>query len=118
MKISAQMTDAVVLAELGRRLERIRLDRNLSQDRLATEAGVSRQTVGRIESGGAAKLPAVIRILRALGMLEALELAVPEPLPSPIQQLERKGKQRQRARGAPAHHREDRETGEWSWGTP
>jgi transcriptional regulator with XRE-family HTH domain len=119
MKITNQTTDAAVLAELGRRLERTRLDRNLTQEQLAAEAGVSRQTIVRAESGGVVKLPAFIRILRALDMLAGLEVLVPPPVPSPIEQLDRRGRQRKRARRArrPEKGADDASSG-WTWGTP
>jgi transcriptional regulator with XRE-family HTH domain len=124
MRISDTTTDDAALTELGRRLERVRLDRNLTQEQLATEAGISRQTLGRIEAGGAAKLPALVRVLRALGMLDALDAAIPEPLPSPIEQLRRQGRQRRRARPAPtpppsehAADLADDPDGGWTWGT-
>ncbi|MGB7160166.1 MAG: helix-turn-helix transcriptional regulator [Tepidisphaeraceae bacterium] len=116
MRLSRLHTDDAVLAELGRRLERIRLDRNLTQDEVAHEAGISRQTLGRIEAGGAAKLPAFLRVLRALGLLEGIELLVPEPLPSPIQLLEQQGRQRQRARRRDARQTDPRHSGSWTWG--
>lgn len=119
MRITNQTTDSAALAELGRRLERTRLDRNLSQAQLAVEAGVSRQTVVRIESGGAAGLPAFVRVLRALGMLDGLEMLVPEPVPSPIEQLERQGRQRKRARRPSSPDKKDGDGSDgWTWGTP
>jgi transcriptional regulator with XRE-family HTH domain len=51
MKITKQTTDDAVLAELGTRLARIRLERNLPQGQLAKQAGVSKRTVERLEAG-------------------------------------------------------------------
>ena len=51
MKITKQATDEVILGELGGRLAKIRLDRNLTQAQLATQAGVSKRTVERLEAG-------------------------------------------------------------------
>jgi transcriptional regulator with XRE-family HTH domain len=116
MRITNRITDATVLEELGSRLERTRLNRNLTQEQLAEEAGVSRPTVVRIESGGVVKLPAFIRVLRALDMLEGLEALVPEPVPSPIEQLERQGRQRKRARKA-TPKKDDGTLDAWTWGT-
>jgi transcriptional regulator with XRE-family HTH domain len=119
MPITNQTTDATVIEELGRRLERTRLDRNLTQEQLAAEAGVSRQTVVRLESGGVVKLPALVRVLRAMGMLDRLEALVPQPVPSPIEQLERGGRQRKRARKAAPKKDDGSGTAEgWTWGTP
>lgn len=116
MEITNHSSDEAALLELGRRLKRARLDRNLTQEQLAAEAGVSRQTVVRLEAGGAARLPAFVGVLRALGMLGALGSAIPEPLPSPIEQLEMQGRRRQRARRR--SHDDSTKDGSWTWGTP
>jgi len=49
-EITKQATDDSVLAELGGRLARIRLDRNLTQAQLAEQAGVSKRTIERLEA--------------------------------------------------------------------
>ena len=51
MRISDQLTDKAVLTELGQRLERRRIDAALTQAQLAQEAGISKRTLERIESG-------------------------------------------------------------------
>ncbi|HEY3856727.1 MAG TPA: helix-turn-helix transcriptional regulator [Verrucomicrobiae bacterium] len=114
MKITKQVTDEFVLHELGERLARIRLDRNFTQAQLATEAGVSKRTVERLEAGTVGtQLSGFIRVCRALGMIERLDLLVPEPIPSPIEQLKMAGRRRQRASTAkPARLSE----GKWQWG--
>jgi transcriptional regulator with XRE-family HTH domain len=116
MRFTNDLTDQAVLDELGRRLSRLRLDRNLTQQALANEAGVSRHTLLRLEDGQSVTLSALLRILRALDLLDGLEALVPVPLPSPLQQLEREGAQRRRATGA--HARADSEGRPWRWGTP
>jgi transcriptional regulator with XRE-family HTH domain len=111
------MTDETVLAELGRRLERTRLERNLTQRELAAEAGVERKAVQRIEAGESVKLTSSIRVLRALGLLDTLDQLLPEPVPSPMELLKLHGKSRRRASGerhksAPVRD----ETAPWRWG--
>jgi transcriptional regulator with XRE-family HTH domain len=110
------LSDEAALAELGRRLARWRLDRNLTQKQLAGEAGVARITVARAEGGQSVTLSALVRILRALDLLENVEALVPEPLPSPIEQLEREGARRQRATGVHRAQADD-DIGPWRWGT-
>jgi transcriptional regulator with XRE-family HTH domain len=114
MKITKQATDEVVLNELGERLARIRLDRNLTQAQLATQAGVSKRTVERLEVGTVGtQLSGFIRVCRALDVIERFDLLAPEPVPSPVEQLKMAGRKRQRAStGKPAKLSDKK----WQWG--
>ncbi len=112
MQINSQLTDHAVLAELGRRLKALRLDRgDLTQEQLGREAGVSAATVARIEAGQSAQLTSLLRVLRYFNLLEALELVLPDQGPSPMAELERSGRERQRAR----RHRPSASAGESKW---
>ncbi len=114
MKFTSTMTDGAALAEIGSRIASVRLARGLTQAALAEEAGVSLRTVSRLEAGAAAThLTAVLRVLRVLGLFENLEQLLPEPLTSPIEELEREGSARKRAR---FRKQQDRERGTWTWG--
>jgi transcriptional regulator with XRE-family HTH domain len=113
MNITNQNDDKTVLTELGERLARTRLERNVSQQGLALEAGVSKRTVERVEAGAETKLSSFIRILRVFGLLDQLDRLVPEPLPSPIERLKMDGKRRRRAAPAPEA---DEQAGTWTWG--
>lgn len=115
MKIDTNLTDDAVLSELGSRLRETRLRRNIPQDRLAWEAGVSAPTINKLEHGKPVQLVTLIRVLRVLDLLGGLERAIPEPSPSPIEMLQRNAGERQRAsRSAPAEaHSQPRP---WRWG--
>lgn len=119
MRISGQTTDLGILSEIGERLSRARLNRNLTQAELAEEAGVSKRTIERAEKGESVQLTSFIRILRALGLGDKIDLLVPEPRLSPMAQLEAKGKERQRASGERAKGSADRKkegsTETWTW---
>lgn len=93
------MTDSAVLAGLGERVARTRLQRNLTQAILAEEAGVSKRTLVRLEAGESTQLTNLIRILRALGLLGNLEALVPPPVPSPLEELRSQTRRRKRASG-------------------
>ena len=112
MKISNTQSDESVLRDIGARLARQRLERNLTQAEIAREAGLAPRTVTRIEAGGTATVASLVRILRALGVLESLNQFLPEPGPSPIEELARRGKQRRRASNPrkPAQPK-----GDWTW---
>ncbi|MEO1585139.1 MAG: helix-turn-helix transcriptional regulator [Planctomycetota bacterium] len=112
-----QMTDEGVLEQLGERLSRYRLDRNLTQAEVATEAGVHKNTVFRLEAGGSTQTKNLVRVLRALGLLDRLDAIVPEPVPSPIKQL--KAAERQRKRAVSRKASKPKPGGPapgWSWG--
>jgi transcriptional regulator with XRE-family HTH domain len=116
MKIEALNTDQTVLTELGRRLARTRLERNISQEGLAIEAGVSKSTVERLEAGRPVKLTSFLRVLRALGQVDVLDRLVPEPLPSPIERVRLQGRRRQRA-ARPRNQGSAQPETPWTWGT-
>jgi len=65
MQITNGLTDDAALAELGFRLARARLARNLTQQQLADQAGVSVDTVRRLERRQSITLTALLRLLRA-----------------------------------------------------
>lgn len=115
MRISAQNTDTAVLEELGSRLRRTRLDRNLSQANLAEEAGIGRVTLQRIEEGKPASLANLIRVLRTLDLLDGLDRLVAEPSPSPVGELKRRGRRRQRAGSARPSGRSEPPPRAWRW---
>ncbi len=93
------MADQAIAAEIGRRIEQMRLERNLTQQQLADAVGLSRVSYGKLESGQA-KLTNVIDVLRALDQLALVENFIPETTFSPIEQLKMKGRQRKRASGS------------------
>ena len=108
-------SDRAVLEELGQRLRAVRLERNLSQAEVAEQAGIGRVTLQRMEAGESPSLINLVRVLRALDLLEGLESLLPTPGPSPIDELERRGRRRQRARSSRSHEAEPFRRG-WHWG--
>jgi transcriptional regulator with XRE-family HTH domain len=110
------MTDTAVLAELGRRLERHRLERNWTQAVLAAEAGVGQATVQRAERGESVQMTSMIKLLRALGLLGALDVAIPESIDLPISQLERDQRKRRRRASGRGRKRAEPDEQPWRWG--
>jgi transcriptional regulator with XRE-family HTH domain len=87
---------------MGQRLAQYRLNQNLSQADLGKRAGVSRNTITRMEAGESTQATNLIRTLRALGLLQNLDALVPEPQVSPLQMASRQGNARIRAGKAAA----------------
>ena len=114
MRITNDLSDRTLMEELGSRIARSRLDRNMTRVQLAHEAGVSAKTVFRVEGGGSVQFSLVVRILRALRFLENFELLVPEPpVVGPIEQMDLVRKRRRRASGKPPMRKKQHP---WKWG--
>lgn len=96
MKINDLASDDAILTEFGQRIAKHRIAAQLTQAQVADQAGISKRTLERIESGEAAQMSNVIRIFRVLGLLSVLEGLIPEQKPSPMDLLKLKGKTRQR----------------------
>jgi transcriptional regulator with XRE-family HTH domain len=112
MKVSSLMTDDAVLAEFGERIAHRRLGLQLTQADVAGQAGIAKRTVERIEAGASAQMSSIVRILRVLELLPALDAMIPEASATPMDLLQRKGKVRQRAS---SRGRADRPRQPWSW---
>lgn len=112
MKIEPRLTPKAVLAELGRRLARRRLDLGVTQSDAAERAGIGKRTLERIEAGGDTQMLTLIRLLNALELVEGLNGLVPEPGPRPMDLLKLKGKERRRASARHAPQPNEK----WSWG--
>jgi len=112
MKISKLLADDAILAEIGERVARRRLDLQLTQADVADQAGVAKRTVERVEGGASAQMSSIIRILRVLDLLPGLDRMIPEAGPRPMNLLKQKGKVRQRAS---RRRRSDRSYKPWSW---
>jgi transcriptional regulator with XRE-family HTH domain len=100
---------AVIIETLCKRLDEIRLSRNLSQAELAAEAGVSRRTMNRLADGQSISLDSFLRIMQALHLADHLAALLPDPAVRPVDRVRLDGAERQRARGkraAPA---------DWKW---
>ncbi len=113
MRFTIDLSDDAVLKEVGNRIAQYRLNQDKTQAALAQEAGVSNRTLTRVEHGHSVQSSSLIRILRALNLVENLDTLIPEPTVSPIQQLRMQGKQRQRASSKPAKSKAEEP---WSWG--
>lgn len=101
MKIENALSDTAVLKELGTRIARYRLNKNMTQEALARDAGISLPTLRRVELGHTMNATNLLRILRSLKLLEHLDALLPETIASPLQQMKARGKIRRRASAAP-----------------
>jgi len=101
----------VIATALGETLDQIQLSRNISQEELAAEAGVSRSTIARLGvPGKGISLDSFIRILQALKLADRLQTLLPDPSVRPLERVRFSGSERQRA----SHKRKRAQP--WTWG--
>lgn len=113
VQISDSLNNEQVMIELGARISSMRLNRNMTQAQLAQAAGISKRTLERLEAGQAAtQLSGFIGVLRALHLLENVNIVLPEASPSPMTLLKLQGKARKRA-SKPKPQQPKRP---WKWG--
>ena len=93
-----ELSDPAILKKLGKRLKDYRISQRFKQQELAEESGVGISTIAKIEKGQSVSLSLLISVMRTLGLLENLELLVPEQRISPFELLKLKGKQVKRVR--------------------
>lgn len=99
----------VVIAALCKRLNGIRLSRNISQADLANEAGVSRRTMTRLADGKVISLDSFVRVMLALRLTDHLAAMLPDPSIRPVERLKFEGAERQRT------SRKKDKASEWKW---
>jgi len=96
-KMAYSNTNTEIITELGRRVRRLRLQRNVPQDELARQAGVALGAVKQLEAGRDVRLSSLVAILRALDELSAMIGWLPSEEPSPLELMD-VGHERSRAR--------------------
>jgi len=70
--------------DIAERLNQYRIHLELTQQKLADEAGISVPTLSRLLNGKGATLDTFLRVLRAMRLTEAMAAYIPEPLNSPL----------------------------------
>ncbi len=114
MKRELKMGDEGLLKLVGERLAALRLAKNMTQQKLAEQAGLGLRTVQRLELGAAAtQLSGFVRVCRVLGLLERFDAFIPEVTASPITELKLQGRRRQRATNRQPAALESKP---WTWG--
>ena len=98
--------------DLSAKLLQIRLARNITQEFLAEQAGVSVRTIRRLEKGLGVSLDTFIRVLMALGVQQNLQSLLPDPRIRPVDRAKFKGRERKRARPK----KKKSEISTWVWG--
>lgn len=111
MKLSGTENNEIIMKELGKRIQDIRISMNLTQTEMADRSGVALRTVARIENGESVKVESVLNVLRVLKVLPNLELLLQEQVLVPTEIVDH-GKKRKRV----SAKKKTQEKKAWVWG--
>jgi putative transcriptional regulator len=78
-------TNSELQAELGARLRRLRLQRNMPRSELAEKAGIAVGSIVKAEAGEDIRLSTLLGLLRVLGGLDQVLQLVPSISISPLE---------------------------------
>ncbi len=96
-------SDSELLREIGNRLRQYRVQQNIPMEEVARQAGLSKTTVSKLESGADFRVSSLLRMLRTLNRLDTIDAFLPPPLVSPMTLVEQGNyRPRQRARRRPS----------------
>lgn len=108
---SSTVNIETIMRDLGIRLAQVRLSRNLTQARLAQEAGTSLPSIKRLEAGRNSSLDTLLRVLRALNLGDPILDILPNPNVRPVERVLHQGQERRRARTKT----EATKASDWAW---
>jgi len=80
-------SDRAILKELGERIRKLRLRKNITQEALAESTLMAVGTIKSLEAGKG-KLSTLVAVLRELGALDQLDKFIPPVTISPIKMAE------------------------------
>jgi len=94
------MSDASLSLTIGEFIKHHRLEQNLTQGKVAGDAGISRSTLSLMEGGEPVALSSLLRVLRVLDLLSIMDGFRVFFESSPIELAERELHKRKRASGS------------------
>ena len=93
-----ELSDPAILKKLGIQIREYRMQMEMTQTELAEKSKVSLGSVVRLEKGSPVSTLLLVSVLRTLGLLENLQVLLPEIGISPIQMSQLQGKKKLRIR--------------------
>ena len=114
-QISNELTNALNIKEIGKRLKEYRLAENMSREEMSSHSGVSLNTIARLEQGNSISLDNLLSIMRTLRLIDAINLTLPERKVSPVEAAEIERKLKRVKLRASTKRKPEKQT-KWKWG--
>lgn len=91
------MSDDAIMKSIGAFVKHHRLEQNRTQQDIATDAGINRSTLSLLENGEIVNLSTLVQVLRALDLLNLLDVFTTKKHISPLELAKLEEKKRTRA---------------------
>jgi len=103
------LSDSAIVKQIGDFIRKNRLQQNITQAKLAENAGLNRWTISKLENGDSVTVSNLIQILRALDVLYVLNQfeVIDEISPLEYARLKKKEKERARSNKSKNNEKED-----------
>ena len=103
-------TDKQIVEETAKRIAKLRIANGLSQNDVAKRTGLSRHTISNIENGNSFTVENLVKVMRALGIIDRLETLIPTANQSPYVLVKNKGEKKRVFSSKKIKNQE------WQWG--
>ena len=104
------MSDRALSEAIGRFIKHHRLQKNLSQERVAHRADISRSTLSLLERGETVTVSTLLQVLRTLELLHVMDAFEVKPQISPMQLAKM---ERERRKHASGKSHKDQQKSDW-----
>lgn len=111
VKLYGTENNEIIMKELGKRIQDMRISMDLTQTEMADQSGVALRTVARIENGESVKVESVLNVLRVLKVLPNIDLLLQEQILAPTEMVDY-GRKRKRV----SSKKKIQEKKTWVWG--
>ena len=91
------MSNKSLMETIGKFIQSHRLNQNISQDQVATDAGISRSTLSLLERGEKVRIDSLLQVLRVLNLLYIMDVFKIQEQISPIEYAKLKKNKRKQA---------------------
>lgn len=91
------MSDDTIIKSIGAFIKHHRIEQNRTQKDVANDAGINRTTLSLLENGDVVNISTLIQVLRALDLLNIMDVFTTENQISPLELAKLEEKRRKRA---------------------
>lgn len=91
------MSDDAIIKSIGAFIKHHRIEKNRTQQDVANDAGINRSTLSLLENGDIVNISTLVQVLRALDLLNIMDVFTTENQISPLELAKLEERRRKRA---------------------